>query len=162
MALRSRARWGGMGVALRCFPPMLSDAPHSLCAFSVRLFLWHPGKRCRREACAGMIENEDADTTARREAYEELGVDLPSLEFVARAWSSPGVSTELQSLFLAPYRSVDRISDGGGVQGEHEGITVVERLLAELAADVDQGRISDGKLLTLVLALRLRRPDLFV
>ena len=114
------------------------------------------------EACAGMIENEDADTTARREAYEELGVDLPSLEFVARVWSSPGVSTERQSLFLAPYRSADRISDGGGVQGEHEGITVVERLLAELAADVDHGRISDGKLLTLVLALRLRRPDLFV
>ena len=47
------------------------------------------------------------------------------------------------------------------MQGEHEGITVVERLLAELAADVDQGRIADGKLLTLVLALRLRRPDLF-
>src|ERR1700730_7047375 len=42
------------------------------------------------------------------------------------------------------------------------GITVVERLLAALAADVDQGRIADGKLLTLVLALRLRRPDLFV
>jgi 8-oxo-dGTP pyrophosphatase MutT (NUDIX family) len=113
------------------------------------------------EACAGMIENEDADTTARREAYEELGVDLPSLEFVARVWSSPGVSTERQSLFLAPYRSADRISDGGGVEGEREGITVVERLLAELAADVDQGRIADGKLLTLILALRLRRPDLF-
>jgi hypothetical protein len=45
------------------------------------------------------------------------------------------------------------------VEGESEGITVVERLLAELAADVDQGRIADGKLLTLVLALRLRRPD---
>jgi hypothetical protein len=61
----------------------------------------------------------------------------------------PGSTTrERQSLFLAPYRSADRIS--------------VERLLAELAADVDHGRISDGKLLTLVLALRLRRPDLFV
>jgi 8-oxo-dGTP pyrophosphatase MutT (NUDIX family) len=35
--------------------------------------------------------------TARREAYEELGVDLQSLEFVARVWSSPGVSTERQS-----------------------------------------------------------------
>jgi hypothetical protein len=42
------------------------------------------------------------------------------------------------------------------VEGEDEGITVVDQLLAELAADVD------GKLLTLVLALRLRRPDLFV
>jgi hypothetical protein len=79
------------------------------------------------------------------------------MEFVARVWSSPGVSTERQSLFLAPYRSADRISDGGGVKGEHEGITVVERF-AELAADIDQGRIADGKLLTLVLALRLRPP----
>ena len=135
-------------------------------ALVVRLFrapvLVASGEEMSEEACAGMIENEDADTTARREAYEELGVDLPSLEFVARVWSSPGVSTERQSLFLAPYRSADRISDGGGVEGEHEGITVVERLLAELAADVDQERISDGKLLTLVLALRLRRPDLFV
>jgi nudix-type nucleoside diphosphatase (YffH/AdpP family) len=135
-------------------------------ALVVRLFrapvLEASGEEMSEEACAGMIENEDADTTARREAYEELGVDLPSLEFVARVWSSPGVSTERQSLFLAPFRSADRISDGGGVEGEHEGITIVERLLAELAADVDQGRISDGKLLTLVLALRLRRPDLFV
>ena len=48
------------------------------------------------------------------------------------------------------------------MEGEDEGITVVDQLLAELAADVDQGRIADGKLLTLVLALRLRRPDLFV
>src|ERR1700722_18148043 len=45
------------------------------------------------EACAGVIENEDAQAAARREAYEELGVALHSLEFVARVWSSPGVST---------------------------------------------------------------------
>jgi nudix-type nucleoside diphosphatase (YffH/AdpP family) len=107
-------------------------------ALVVRLFrapvLVAAGEEISEEACAGMIENEDADTAARREAYEELGVDLPSLEFVARVWSSPGVSTERQSLFLAPYRSADRISDGGGVEGEREGITVVgnqnwERLL---------------------------------
>ena len=78
-------------------------------ALVVRLFrapvLVAAGEEMSEEACAGMIENEDADTAARREAYEELGVDLPSLEFVARVWSSPGVSTERQSLFLAPYRS---------------------------------------------------------
>lgn len=51
---------------------------------------------------------------------------------------------------------------GGGVADEHEGITVVERSFAQLEADVDHGRIADGKLVTLVLALRLRRPQLFV
>ena len=92
---------------------------------------------------------------------EELGVALHSLEFIGRFWSSPGVSTERHSLFLAPYRSTDRVGPGGGVADEHEGITVVERSFAQLAADVDQGRIADGKLVTLVLALRLRRPELF-
>jgi hypothetical protein len=86
---------------------------------------------------------------------------LKSLEFIARVWSSPGVSTERQSLFLAPYCPADRTGKGGGVQGEHEGITVVERSLDGLAFDANQGRIADAKLLTLVLALRLRRPELF-
>jgi hypothetical protein len=47
------------------------------------------------------------------------------------------------------------------VAGEEENITVVERSLSDLAADADAGRIVDGKLLTLILALRVRRPELF-
>lgn len=140
------------------------DAEHR-CALLVRLFRTPvfdtSGIELLEEACAGMIENEAAETAARREAFEELGVALDSLEFVARVWSSPGVSTERQSLFLAPYRSADRTGRGGGVAGEHEGITVLERPLATLAADADQGCIADAKLMTLVLALRLRQPSLF-
>jgi nudix-type nucleoside diphosphatase (YffH/AdpP family) len=135
------------------------------CALLVRLFrvpvLVSTCNEVSVEACAGMIGNEDAETAARREAYEELGVSLSSLIYIARVWSSPGVSTERQILFLAPYCRADRISGGGGADGEHEDITVVERSLLELAADADEGRIADGKLLTLILALRLRRPDLF-
>ena len=135
------------------------------CALVVRLFrapvLVAAGGLTSEEACAGMIELEDATTTARREANEELGVDLASLEFIARIWSSPGVSTERQSLFLAAYHPSDRNGKGRGVTGEHEGITVVERSLPELAFDSDRGKIADVKLLTLVLALRLRRPELF-
>ena len=47
------------------------------------------------------------------------------------------------------------------MQSEHEGITVVERSLDGLAFDADQGMIADAKLFSLVLALRLRRPELF-
>ncbi len=114
------------------------------------------------EACAGMIEKEDDEAAARREAYEELGVSLHALERVARIWSSPGVSTERQSLFLASYVAADRVGKGGGVAGEHEGITVVERPLEQLARDLDEGRMADGKLVTLILALRLRRAELFL
>jgi len=135
------------------------------CALVARLFRIAVFETTREvvleEACAGMIGNEDAETAARREALEELGVRLQSLELIGRFWSSPGVSTERHSLFLAPYSASDRVGPGGGVADEHEGITVAERSLAELAADADQQRIADGKLLTLILALRLRRPELF-
>jgi nudix-type nucleoside diphosphatase (YffH/AdpP family) len=114
------------------------------------------------EACAGMIDQETDEAAARREAGEELGVSLNALERVARIWSSPGVSTERQSLFLARYSATDRIAEGGGVPGEHEGISVIERPLHELARELDEGRIADGKLVTLVYALRHRRPELFV
>jgi len=135
------------------------------CALLVSLFrapvLDAAGEASSIEACAGMIGDEDAETAVRREALEEMGVVLGSLDYVARVWSSPGVSTERQSLFLAAYNPADRTEAGGGAPGEHEGITVIERALAELAADADLGRITDGKLLTLILALRLRRPELF-
>jgi nudix-type nucleoside diphosphatase (YffH/AdpP family) len=113
------------------------------------------------EACAGMIEDEDPVAAARREAMEELGVAVEVLELVGRVWPSPGVSSERVTLFLAPYRVSDRIGPGGGADGEHEGITAIETSLASLAADADAGLIVDAKLLTLVLTLRLRRPDLF-
>jgi 8-oxo-dGTP pyrophosphatase MutT (NUDIX family) len=89
------------------------------------------GAAVLEEACAGMIVNEQAESAARREALEELGVTLHALE------------------------------RGGGVPSEHEDITVAERPLVALAADVDLGQIADAKLVMLVLALRVRRPELF-
>ena len=140
--------------------------PSRRCALVVRLFrapvFSVTQEEFLEEACAGMIEDESDEATAHREAQEELGVELHALERVGRIWSSPGVSTERQSLFLALYAPEDRVGKGGGVANEHEGITVVERPLAGLALDLDEGRITDGKLLTLLLALRLREPDLFV
>jgi nudix-type nucleoside diphosphatase (YffH/AdpP family) len=126
------------------------------------------GEDALEEACAGMIEPDDdigevADElgTVRREAMEELGLRLGELEFVARVWSSPGVSAERVALYLAPHEPRDRIGPGGGLAEEHEAITVIERPLAQLAEDADTGRIVDLKLFALVLALRARRPELF-
>ena len=113
------------------------------------------------EACAGMIEHEEPSSAARREAVEELGICLRRLERVACIWPSAGVSSERQTLFLAPYVKSDRKGQGGGLAAEHEDITVVERPLRSLAADMRIGAISDGKLLILIMALQLRRPDLF-
>jgi nudix-type nucleoside diphosphatase (YffH/AdpP family) len=114
------------------------------------------------EAPAGMLDaGETGEAAARREAMEEAGVRLGTLEPVGRAFSSPGAYSEHLDLFLAPYGVQDRLAAGGGVAGEHEDITVVETPLADLAALADAGGLLDLKTLTLVLALRLRRPDLF-
>ena len=44
---------------------------------------------------------------------------------------------------------------------EQENITVHEIALAELWTRYETNRLPDGKLVTLLLALRVRRPDLF-
>ncbi len=113
------------------------------------------------EPPAGLIEDGEApDACARREAEEETGVRLGDLEPVGGYWSSPGVSTERSWLFLAAYAAADRQGDGGGVDHD-EHIEVVETPLADLAARLERGELADLKLLALVQALMLRRPELF-
>jgi len=112
------------------------------------------------EAPAGLIDpGEDAQTTARREAMEEVGVRLTTLELAVAAWTMPGISTENMPLFLGEYRAADRVTAGGGDSGEQ--IEVVELPLRELAAMADDGRLADLKTFALVQTLRLRRPELF-
>jgi nudix-type nucleoside diphosphatase (YffH/AdpP family) len=113
------------------------------------------------EAPAGRLDEDDPAECARREALEECGARLGPLDHVARVWSMPGISTERIDLYLASYQEADRIGPGGGLEEENENITVVEMPLRELSAMADEGRIVDMKTLTLVFALRLRRPDLF-
>jgi nudix-type nucleoside diphosphatase (YffH/AdpP family) len=114
------------------------------------------------EAAAGMIDAGEAPLDcARREAMEELGVSLTQLDFVAATWVAAGHSGEQVSLYLAPYGAADKVAAGGGVEGENEEIKVLELPLAELARQADDGRIEDLKTLALIMALRVRRPDLF-
>jgi nudix-type nucleoside diphosphatase (YffH/AdpP family) len=113
------------------------------------------------EAVAGVVEQgEDPADCARRETLEEAGLRIDTLEYVATAWTMPGVSTERMALYLAPYRKDDRVTAGGGVDHD-EDITVIELPLRELADLVDDGRLPDMKALALAQALRWRHPDLF-
>jgi len=114
------------------------------------------------EAPAGMISaGESAEETVRREAMEEAGLHLGELEPIATCWPSPGVLAERTHLFLAPYRSTDRVGPGGGLAEESEAITVEELPLAQLWRAAQAGELQDLKTLTLVLALYVRRTMLF-
>ena len=123
--------------------------------------IWSGGPPELVEAIAGMIDDEDPAACVRREALEEAGVELGELEPLGHAYPSPGVSSERMHLFLAAYSLRDRIAEGGGVDGEDENITVMEIPLAALWAQVEAQEIEDLKTLSLVLALRVRRPELF-
>src|SRR5580658_545015 len=112
------------------------------------------------EAPAGIVDpGETAETTARREAMEEVGVALGPLEPAGVCWPSPGLFDEQVHLFLAPYRAADRTGPGGGLAEEHEGISVVEMPLTELERMADSGELTDLKTLTLALLLRLRHME---
>jgi 8-oxo-dGTP pyrophosphatase MutT (NUDIX family) len=108
-----------------------------------------------------MIDGNDSlEASVRREALEEVGLQLGELDLVATIWPSPGVSTETMTLYLAEYAVTDRIASGGGLDQEQENITVLETPLADLA-NFEAGQVVDMKLLVLIQALKLKRPALF-
>jgi len=113
------------------------------------------------EAIAGLLDEDDPAACAKREAHEEVGLNLRAVERIATVWSMPGISTERMHLFLGRYSPSDRVGEGGGLAEEHEDIEAVEIPLGDLWAMVEQGEIEDLKTLTLVQALRLRHPDIF-
>jgi nudix-type nucleoside diphosphatase (YffH/AdpP family) len=124
--------------------------------------LYAAGLRQLTEAVAGLVdEGETSEIAARREVMEEAGLKVGGLEAVARVWVSPGISTERLTLFLAPYTLADRVAAGGGLEGEHEGITVLEMPAAKAWSMLEAGDIADMKTLALLSALKLRQPDLF-
>lgn len=139
--------------------------PQRRTAMVIRQFRAPPfhvaGEETTLEAPAGILDEDDPQACARREAMEEIGLRLATLEPVAVAWGMPGVSTERAHLFLAPYSEADRVGEGGGLKEEHEDIKICEMTLDTLAAEADRGGVADLKLLALVQTLRLRRPDLF-
>jgi nudix-type nucleoside diphosphatase (YffH/AdpP family) len=121
----------------------------------------HVGEERMLEAIAGMVEDGDPADTARREALEEGGLSLDRLDHVACVWPTPATSTERVDFYLAEYRGQDRIAPGGGLPEEEEHVRVKEVPLAELWTMAETGRLRDAKTLTLVQALRIRRPELF-
>jgi nudix-type nucleoside diphosphatase (YffH/AdpP family) len=139
--------------------------PQRRTAMVVRQFRAAPfhvaGIETTLEAPAGILDEDDPQACARREAMEEIGLRLSLLEPVAVVWGMPGISTERAHLFLAPYSQADRVGEGGGLKEEHEEIEVCETALDDLASAADRGDLTDLKLLLLVQTLRLRHSDLF-
>ena len=147
------------GSAVLAYDPVRRVA---LTVRQTRLAPLHLGHVRFPEPVAGVDEEDDRVATARREAMEEAGVRLLDLERVGRVWMTPASTTERVDLFLAEYGESDRVGEGGGADDENEDIDVREESLVALWAAIERGEMTDAKLLMLLQALRLRRPELFV
>ena len=102
------------------------------------------------ETAAGLLDDDDPETAIRREASEELGVDLGAVEHVFDVFMSPGSVTECVHFYAAPYTAADRTGDGGGLAEDGEDIEVLELPFAEALAMTRDGRIADGKTIMLL------------
>ncbi len=113
------------------------------------------------EAPAGGLDDDEPEAAAIREAFEETGLRLRTLEPIGSPFTMPSISTERLHLFLAPYAPKDRVAAGGGLAHEGEQLTIEEVPLSDLAARAAAGTLDDLKTLVLVQALMLRQPHLF-
>ena len=88
------------------------------------------------------IPGEDPIAAARRELVEEVGFSAGHLEHLTDIVTSPGVTDEVMSLYLAQgIEPVPRMPEGP----EERHATVVTMPLAQAVEQVRTGRIKDAK-----------------
>ena len=109
------------------------------------------------EACAGLLDHDDAETCIRRETEEETGYRIDNVRKVFEAFMSPGSVTEKLFFFVGEYHPRDKVGDGGGVEEDGEELEVLELPLQQALAMVDCGDIADGKTIMLLQYAQLHR-----
>lgn len=110
------------------------------------------------ETAAGLLDGEDPATAIRREAAEELGVEIGEVEHVFDVYMSPGSVTERIHFFAAPYTPLTRVTEGGGLAEDGEDIEVLELPFDTALAMIESGEIADAKTIMLLQWAALRGP----
>lgn len=108
------------------------------------------------EACAGLLDKDNAEDCIRRETEEETGYVVNDVKKVFEAYMSPGSVTEILYFFIAAYSKDMKVSEGGGVDHEEENIEVLEMSFEEALEMVSNGEIKDAKTIMLIQHLRLK------
>lgn len=98
------------------------------------------------ELPAGLIDaGEDAAEAIRREVVEEVGHDVTDLRRLWTLYMSPGSVTEHVTFFLGTYGEHTRVGNGGGAEGEHEQVELVEIAVEDALTMIVSGEIADAK-----------------
>ena len=109
------------------------------------------------EACAGLLDQDDAATCIRRETEEETGYRITEVRRVLEAYMSPGSVTERLYFFVGEYQPKDKVSAGGGEAIEGEDIETLEITLDQAMEMVETGQICDGKTILLLMHAKLHQ-----
>ena len=107
------------------------------------------------EACAGLLDKDNAEDCIRRETEEETGYRLKDVRKIFEAYMSPGSVTEVLYFFVAEYSKAMKVNDGGGVEHEQENIEVLEVNFDAALKMISTGEIKDGKTIMLLQYIRL-------
>jgi GDP-mannose pyrophosphatase NudK len=107
------------------------------------------------EACAGLLDKDNAEDCIRRETEEETGYQIRDVKKVFEAYMSPGSVTEILHFFVAEYSKEMQVSEGGGHADEQENIEVLELDYEDALAMINTGEIKDAKTIMLLYYAKL-------
>jgi GDP-mannose pyrophosphatase NudK len=107
------------------------------------------------EACAGLLDKDNAEDCIRRETEEETGYKITDIRKIFELYMSPGSVTEILYFFIAEYSKAMKVNEGGGAHDEQENIEVLELPFSEAMEMVDAGKIKDAKTVILLQYLKL-------
>jgi nudix-type nucleoside diphosphatase (YffH/AdpP family) len=108
------------------------------------------------EACAGLLDKENAEDCIKRETEEETGYKISDVRKVFELYMSPGSVTEILYFFVAEYSKDMKVNEGGGAEHEQENIEVLELPYEKALAMVESGEIRDAKTVILLQYLELK------
>jgi len=102
------------------------------------------------EACAGLLDTENAEECIRRETEEETGYAIKDVKKIFEVYMSPGSVTEILHFFVGEYTNDMKVNDGGGLDEEQENIEVLEIPFEEALQMIANGEIKDAKTIMLL------------
>lgn len=107
------------------------------------------------EACAGLLDKDNAEDCIKRETEEETGYKVTDVRKIFEAYMSPGSVTEIVHFFVAEYSKSMKVNEGGGVEDEEENIEVLEMEIEKAMKMIENGEIKDGKTIMLLQYAKL-------
>ncbi len=109
------------------------------------------------EACAGLLDKDNAEDCIKRETEEETGYKITDVRKIFEAYMSPGSVTEILYFFIAEYSKEMKVNDGGGLEHEEENIEVLELGIEKVMKMIESGEIKDGKTIMLLQYIKLNK-----